>query len=371
MSDPREIELIRAVDSSIEKVRTKSLDISFNELFDMHLNKELVIDPDYQRLFRWSEEKQSQFVESLVLEMPTPPIFVIEKEEGVYELIDGLQRISSYLHFRGTLQVQEGEDQYLGLTGCDIVKELNGFTFESLPTTLKIRLKRSFIRMEVIKNQSDDRLKYYMFKRLNTGGEILSDQEIRNCTIRIFDDKFNDFIIEMSKDQQYINSTSLVDEDLISKKYDQELVLRFLALKNYRDQFRNNLSDFLTNYMEKVTTGEIEFDYNLEKLNFEKTFAVVSKSLDKFAFSRINQNDTTIATFLPYYYEAISLGLASFIERIDLENEPLIEAIRTKIVEVKKNDEFKRITSGGGKTKKPALIRRVDFVTEAIGEIFK
>lgn len=67
----------------------------------MYKNMELTISPDYQRLFRWEEEKQSRFVESLILEMPVPPIFVIETDDGVYELIDGLQRISSYLHFRG------------------------------------------------------------------------------------------------------------------------------------------------------------------------------------------------------------------------------------------------------------------------------
>ncbi len=92
--------LIKAIDNQAKSVKTKSLDISFNELLDMYNNQELIINPDYQRMFRWSEEKQSMFIESLILEMPLPPIFVIENGEGNYELIDGLQRISTYLHFR-------------------------------------------------------------------------------------------------------------------------------------------------------------------------------------------------------------------------------------------------------------------------------
>lgn len=92
--------LIKAIDNQAKSVKTKSLDISFNELLDMYNNQELIISPDYQRMFRWSEEKQSMFIESLILEMPLPPIFVIENGEGSYELIDGLQRISTYLHFR-------------------------------------------------------------------------------------------------------------------------------------------------------------------------------------------------------------------------------------------------------------------------------
>lgn len=76
--------LIEDVDSQIVRIRTKSLDVSFNELYDMYENEELIIAPDYQRLFRWEPEKQSRFIESLILEMPVPPIFVIETDEGIY-----------------------------------------------------------------------------------------------------------------------------------------------------------------------------------------------------------------------------------------------------------------------------------------------
>ena len=99
----KDMNIIKDLEDKIKSVRTRSLDLSFNELVDMYKNGELIIAPDYQRLFRWSEANQSRFIESLLLEMPIPPIFVVELEEGVYELIDGLQRISSYLHFRGEL----------------------------------------------------------------------------------------------------------------------------------------------------------------------------------------------------------------------------------------------------------------------------
>ena len=142
--------LLENVDSQIIKIRTKSLDVSFNELYDMYKNGELTISPDYQRLFRWEEEKQSRFVESLILEMPVPPIFVIETDDGICELIDGLQRISSYLHFRGEkLDVEDddpddehdeaNQDDYLRLEGCDIVPDLNGLTFNELPKACRLR----------------------------------------------------------------------------------------------------------------------------------------------------------------------------------------------------------------------------------------
>ena len=147
----------------------------------MKTEGELDISPEYQRLFRWSEGARSRFIESLLLEMPVPPIYVIEEEDGKYLLIDGLQRISSYLHFRGELEAPHLDPPVnigdkLTLVDCDIVSELNGMTFETLSTALKIKLKRAFVRVEVVRKGSDPGFKYHMFKRLNTGGVLLTNQ---------------------------------------------------------------------------------------------------------------------------------------------------------------------------------------------------
>ena len=158
------VTLINAIDSRLKTVHTQSLDLSFNELLDMYRAEELDISPEYQRLFQWSEGARSRFVESLLLEMPVPPIYVVEEQDGKYSLIDGLQRISSYLHLRGWLTaehldpaVQEGD--LLTLSDCDIVTELNGRTYNELGTALQIRLKRAFVRVEVVRKGSDSRLK--------------------------------------------------------------------------------------------------------------------------------------------------------------------------------------------------------------------
>src|SRR5438477_9392789 len=117
--------LLKVIDGQLKNVHTRSLDISFNELADMISEKELDISPEYQRLFQWSEGARSRFVESLLLEMPVPPIYVVEEDDGRYLLIDGLQRISSYLHLRGKLvashlQPPINEGDMLVLSDCDI-----------------------------------------------------------------------------------------------------------------------------------------------------------------------------------------------------------------------------------------------------------
>jgi hypothetical protein len=164
------VSLIRLVDEQIKRVRTKPFDLSINELVDMYIGEELIISPFYQSFSRWNEQQQSQFIESLILELPVPPLFVIEKTDYVYELIDGLQRLSAIQHFRGNLsdyRDKQGNPHWLTLTGCHIVKELNGLTYEQLPQVIKIKLKRYLIRLEIFKKGSEESLRGALFKKLH------------------------------------------------------------------------------------------------------------------------------------------------------------------------------------------------------------
>ena len=366
------IDLISAVDEKIEKVRTRSLDLSFNEIMDMYEDKELIISPDYQRLFRWSEGNQSRFIESLLLEMPVPPIFFIEQSEGVYELIDGLQRISSYLHFRGRHELRKNDDgsyHKLELSDCDIVPELNGHTYDQLPQALSIKLKRNFIRVEILRKESDQRLRYYMFKRLNTGGEKLSEQEIRNSVIKLLNDDFNQFIINMSSIDSFQNCISNISQEQQEKRYDQELVLRFFAFKNFRTNYKHDVSDFLTDYMEKISdpqNNELSFDYSEEQAVFEKTFQILSNTLGEKAFSGTNSHGTLVKRFLTYHFEAFSLGIQSCIEQINPNDEQEMEKLKQIFIDIKNDPEFKRITTGGGKNYQRPLNERIDFVNERV-----
>lgn len=362
--------LMSSVDTKISQIRTRTLDLSFNELLDMYANGELVIDPEYQRLFRWSEGSQSRFIESLVLEMPIPPIFVIEQGEGKYELIDGLQRISSYLHFRGQhpgCLDTNGQVDNLVLADCDIVKELNGLKYGQLPESLKIKLKRSFIRVEVIRKESDPRLRYYMFKRLNTGGEPLSQQEVRNCTIRLLSNDFNQFIIDMSSFSPFAMCVSSISDEKKGQKFDQELVLRFFAFKNWRANYVHDVGDFMTEYMEGVSSGATAFDYASEKVAFEKTFAVLAATLGEHAFSRVGVRGTIVSGFSSYHYEAMALGLQPYLDRLDAANGKQMTDLKHQFMAVKSDPEFQRITTGGGRNYANRLAERIDYVVRSLG----
>ncbi|SFV62368.1 hypothetical protein MNB_SV-12-925 [hydrothermal vent metagenome] len=352
--------LVEIVDAKINKVRTNNLDISFNELLDMYKDGELIISPEYQRLFRWDEVKQSRFIETLILELPLPPIFVIEIEEGKFELIDGLQRISSYLNFRGVLKEREG----LKLIGCDIIPELNGSRYIDFPTTLKIKLKRRFIRVEVLRKESDNTLRYHMFKRLNSGGEILSEQEIRNSTIRLLNPKINNFIIEMSQNEAFQVTTSKITDKEIEKKFNEELVLRFFTLKNNLENFSYPFSEYLTKYMESVASNELDFNYKEEKKTFEKTFSILRNILDKDTFSTKLSTGKYQENFVLYYYDGLILGIQKYLIKIvELNNYDKLKSI---FEEIKNNDKFFKARTGS----KSNIKTRIRIVEEKLEEFF-
>lgn len=365
MIERHQLALVAAIDSNKNVVRTKSLDLSFNELLDMYRSGELQITPEYQRLFRWSEGQQSRFIESLILEMPLPPIFMIEEENGRYELIDGLQRISSYLHFRGVLKaphLEIAEGSKLKLYDCDIIGALNGLTIDDLPEAMVIRLKRMFIRVEVIRRESDRRLRYHMFKRLNTGGDPLSAQEVRNCTIRLLDDKFNAFIGELAKNEDFKNCIRTISDEQRYQLFDHELVLRFFTFKNIGDQYTHDVGDFMTEYMERVSEGKVNFDYGAERTIFERTFAVLSRTLGENAFGWMSDSGQLVARFSVYHYEAFSIGLQAVIDRLDPDDSTLMEKVKEVLLSIKGDNDFKAATKGGGKNSKAPWEKRVGTV---------
>lgn len=294
--------------------------------------------------------------------MPVPPIFVIETENGVYELIDGLQRISSYLHFRGEKLGDENRES-LVLNGCDIVEELNGLSYDELPKTLQIKIKRSFVRMEVIKKESEKSLKYHMFKRLNTGGELLSDQEIRNCTIRLLNSDALTFIEDCSQNPDYREVIKKIGDEKIRKKEDQELVLRFFALKNDIEHYKFPVAEYLTNYLEGITTQEKPFDYIKEKEIFDKTFKIINLNLGDSAFSSITKAKNIKNDFVTYLFDGISIAIANLVDRIAVDKKNV--KIEEKVYDIKIGSELQSYKTGT----MSSLNKRIELFKEGVENV--
>lgn len=364
--------IIEKVEEKIKEVRTKSLDLSFNEILDMYVNQELKIRPDYQRLFRWDIQRQSQFIESIILEMPLPPIFFVENPDGTYDLIDGLQRISTYLKFRGQLQKVDKDNNLINefepatiLNGCDVLEDLNGKTFETLSPAIRMKLKRNFIRAEILLNQTDRDLRYHMFKRLNTGGVKLERQEIRNCTVRILGDKFINYIRALSKNADFENMVSSMNDKDQNSMNSEECILRYFSFKNNLNNYNDSdMHKFFDDYLEDVTREKFIFDYLNEQILFEKLFRKLNKIFGDELFK-----NPKINRFNKYSFEAFTLGFLPFVEKINENNQEQCELIRNTIMDLKNAEDFYEIISGSFLFKKEKVLQRISTVKGVLTQI--
>jgi hypothetical protein len=225
----------------------------------------------------------------------------------------------------------------------------------------------------VVRKGTDPKFKYHMFKRLNTGRERLSEQEVRNCTIRMLDSRFPDFIIEMSEHDAFRSCTQALTDERRLSAFDQELVLRFFALKNRREKFKHEVSDFLTEYMEDVVDSEKSkhFDYTLEKACFQKTFEALQKTLLDYSFAFANRAKTDLSVgFSIYHYEALTIGLQTLLDRIGLEDPAVVSKLKQELRAIKLDPEFMRITTGGGRNSPGPLNNRIRFVEQRLKNAF-
>lgn len=349
------------ISQKIGEVRTDALDLSFGEIANLHANKELIIQPEYQRLFRWSNSQRSRLIESILLELPIPQIFVIENPDGVLELIDGLQRVSSVIQFISSTSL---ELEPLILEGCDIISSLNGRSFEELPLSLKLRLKRSSVRTVVIKRQSKSFLRYEMFKRLNTGGSFLSPQEIRNCSARMIGESgknFYEFIQRLAAYPSFKTCIDPLPQVDLEQRGDEELVLRFFALKNYEARFSGSVRDWLDTYMEDVLLEKTGFNKNEQEGSFHSVFDYLNRIIAQGAFVRY-RNNNPVGALAPAYFEAVSIGVLNKLQAATQKNDGLV---KNAVIQTLQSDDFRAIT-GPGANSKDKLRRRVQAIEAAI-----
>lgn len=325
------------------EITTDAVDFSFGELLNLHRDREIIITPEYQRLFRWSNEQRSRLIESVILRLPIPPIFLVENNDNVLELIDGLQRTSSVLQFLDHTAIEQPK---LVLEGCDILKELNGVSFDDLSTSLKLKIKRTPIRAIIIKKSGDQFVKYEMFKRLNTGGSLLSAQEIRNCSSRMITggEVFYSALQNWAKVPDFEGAIARLPAVNKDMRADEELVLRFFAVKNYREGFKGNIEEWLNNYMEDILLRNKLFEIQNEDAIFRQVFGLINGIFGDGAFSRYNSHNEPTGRLAPAYFEAVVGAVTDEFNAISQVN---AEALRNRLIDAFSSDDFVNSTGPG------------------------
>ncbi|RRQ21118.1 DUF262 domain-containing protein [Thiohalobacter thiocyanaticus] len=324
------------------------LDMSFGELMNMYSN-ELVIDPEFQRLFRWDLEQRSRFIESLLLGIPIPSIFVAEDTDGRWEIVDGLQRLSTILSFFGMLKHTPEKNGWTLMAG-DVVESLEGLGISDLPIKYQLNIKRSVCRIEVVKWDSNYDMRYELFNRLNTGGSPLTDQEIRNCIFRGISVEFTNLIKHLSSKDDFIELVQPTQKQQ-DELYLDELVLRFFSLFQNHENVNKNLSEHMTEYMKMATKDEVDYEGKVEVFN--RVVEIVS-SLGRSALSGRN------GQFSTSLYDGIFNGVAGNIEYFEQSDR---SKLQEKVEALKDDEEFKKV-SGVASNYKERVKKRIERALE-------
>ena len=335
------------------ELKTDRLDMSFGEIMNIYEDGDLIITPEYQRSYRWKDEQKTKFIESILLGIPIPPIFVAEDDDGKWELVDGLQRISTILSFFGLL-LNDKEKNNFKLTQTDLTNNLLvGISIKELPLKLKITLKRAVCRVEILRWDSKFDMRYELFSRLNTGSSPLKAQEIRNA---VFIGKFNTLLKELAFLNNFINIVEPRGNKNLKYKeemYFEELVLRYFSIIFGNLNVDSNISVYLDKFMKKVYLNEIKFDFEIEKNKFISIIDLIDKEFDENIFRGANNR------FSENFYETVMYLIYNNLE--SFQKTPI--DCKKKIDEIKENEEYKKASSFQTH-QKSRLTRKFDIARE-------
>jgi hypothetical protein len=303
----------------------------------------LVINPDFQRLFRWEIGQKSKLIESLLLGIPLPSIFVFEKDDSKWELVDGLQRISTLLEFMGLLTSPANNEPLppSALVATKYLPSLSNVVWEkspliidppldeqvALPGALQLAIRRARLSVEILKRPSDNATKYDLFQRLNAGGTVANAQELRNCVIIMVSHAYSQFMRNLADYHPFLNVLA-ASEDQIEKQRHMEYVSRFLVHTYVAYHNKLDVEEFidegivsLASQGETVVAGD----------TFRSTFDVLNEAYGGNALRRMQAGEPTGRVGLAAF-ECIAIGIGRNITTIRAKQNP-VDFVRQRITE--------------------------------------
>ncbi len=332
-----------------QEIHTDSYPMSIGELINLYKDNELDIHPEFQRVYRWTETQKSELIESILLGIPLPSFFMSQRDDGVWDVVDGMQRLSTIFSFVGIYKDENDIIQEpLELKGTEYLPSLEGKiwtddeVYNAIPGDIQRSFKREKIDIKIIKKESAGAAKYELFQRLNTGGSRLSDQEVRNCLLLMLNTDAYEWFKDLADFTEYDFCTP-ISEKQTDESYKMELVLRFFVFRISSDEIEINDKDmgpFLTNYLKYIADPETVFNFESEKVIFKKTFSLLNETLGDRSFRKYNlekdRHEGALSTLL---FEVVAIGLSININ--DYENiEDDISEIRKKIKSVVTDPEY-------------------------------
>lgn len=269
--------------SGKRKIYTEQGDPEINSLHRRYQKGRLNVQPSFQRQFIWDKIKSSRLIESALLDIPIPIVYLSEEKDGKVNVIDGQQRLTAFFSFIDG-KYPDGTD--FKLTGLKVFTELNGKRFNQLSVEIQEKIETYKIRAIKFKKESDGDLQFEIFARLNSGSDPLNDQELRNC---VFRGRFNELIKELAQDKDFKYLLGIATPDRRMK--DREFVLRFAAFYfNTYLHYTAPIKKFLNDSMEKFRNISTLDEENL-RTAFKNTIQIIKSLLGESAFKRYYRGD--------------------------------------------------------------------------------
>jgi hypothetical protein len=350
------------IDKTRQEIRTDGYSMSIGEWISLYENNEIDIHPDFQRFFRWSDHQKSTFIESILLGIPIPPFFVSQRDDGIWDVIDGLQRLSTIYEFVGifryepeeqnTLSSQKQNKNLFALQKTTYLPSLAGKKWDdpddrenSLTQAQRLLIKRAKIAVNIVEKESDPIIKYELFQRLNTGGSIATPQEVRNCILLMLDKDLYKLMRSLA-DRESFKSCIALSDRLYEEQYDMELVLRFILLFDKDDNSIQSLggdvSVFLTERMREMALKK-DWDGSHIENAFEVTFNILNEVMGDNSFKRYkSETDRFLGGFLLSAYEVVALGIG-----YNYQNLPSKKQISERIKNIWSDSTYQKWSGAG------------------------
>lgn len=293
--------------------------------------------PTYQRQFVWDVDRQSKFIESVLLGLPIPYIFSADVD-GRLEVVDGTQRLRTLVAFTSNK---------LTLKNLELLDKLNGFRFKDLSKARQRKFYNSTIRMIALSDKSDEDVRFMMFERINTGSDLLKDMEKRKG---IFGGKFMDFVYqECSKHPLFIRNTKFT-ERLEKRGEPQELVIRFFAYSERYQNVKTGVNEFLNDFVEEKNK---HFDRTTYWFEFDRMLKFVDSNFP-FGFIKTPSSNKTPRV----RFDSLAVGVNLALRQNSNLKVTNVDWINSK--------DFQEIITKGGQNAPTAIKNRIEYVIEKL-----
>lgn len=345
------------IDSAQRLVKTDAYQMSVGEVINMYKDGELIINPDFQRLFRWEIGQKSKLVESLLLGIPLPSIFVFEKDDSKWELIDGLQRVSTLLEFMGELKdPTNGQPKPpSALVSTRYLPSLDKVVWEKSDQIIDVPLeeqsplsgpeqlaiKRSRLSVEILKRPSDNATKYDLFQRLNAGGIAANSQELRNCIVIMVNSHYGAFLRSLAEGDDFLRVLS-ASPDQLEKQRHMEYASRFLVHTFVPYDGKLDVEEFIDEGMVSLASQN---EVSNAEVAFRGTFDLLNRAYGDNALRRLHQGSFSGRVGLAAF-EGIAVGIGRNIANVQSKSSPL-DYVRQRVREFWEADEIQSFFAQG------------------------